>query len=91
MEPSGSDEKIMLSLYCGDDKSDSATTCPAVHRVHRTDRRSWLWQGELRNDPDVRSQLHKPSPTEVGVEVGDDLVDTFVRAYVKERYGVDLG
>jgi hypothetical protein len=50
-----------------------------------------LWQGELRDDPHVRSQLRKPSPTEVGVEVGDDLVDMFVRAYAKEKYGVDLG
>jgi hypothetical protein len=82
------DDPIMLSYYCGPE-SETAETCPAVHRI--TNRGAWLWQGELRDDPHVRSQLRKPSPTEVGVEVGDDLVDMFVRAYAKEKYGVDLG
>jgi hypothetical protein len=87
MELPGDDDEIMLSYYCGSE-SETHTTCPAVHRTHRG---TWLWQGELRDDPHTRSQLRKPSPTEAGVEVGDDLADMFVRAYAKERYGVDLG
>lgn len=90
MQHSSDGDPIMLSYYCGGDASDTATSCPAVHRISNR-RGKWLWQGELRDDPQIRSQLHKPSPTEAGVEVGDDLVDNFVRAYVKERYGVDLG
>ncbi|MCP2342960.1 hypothetical protein [Actinomadura rupiterrae] len=87
MKPRGDDDPIVLSFYCGPE-SETVDTCPAVHRTNRA---TWLWQGELRNDAQVRNQLRKPSPTEVGVEVGDDLVDMFVRAYAKEKYGVDLG
>ncbi|GAA4235996.1 hypothetical protein GCM10022254_44540 [Actinomadura meridiana] len=86
VEPSRDADAMMLSFYCGPD-SNTKETCPAVHR---TDRGTWLWQGEVRDDPHTRSQLRKPSPTEAGVEVGDDLVDMFVRAYAKEKYGVDL-
>lgn len=88
MELPSEAEPILLSFYCGGEDSDGLGNCPAVHR---TNRGTWMWQGELRDDPHTRAQLYMPSPTEVGVEVGDAVVDAFARAYVKEKYGVDLG
>lgn len=88
MKPSTDDEEIVLSFYCKTTGSFDEKDCPAFHR---TDRGTWMVQGERHDGPRVRSQLRAPKKTEGAVEIPDDLADLFARMYVKERYGVDLG
>jgi len=88
VKPSDDGDDVVLSFYCKTPGSNDEFECPAFHR---TDRGTWMAQGERREGPRVRSQLRAPKESEGAVELPDDLADLFARLYVKERYGIDLG
>ena len=88
MKPPAAGDDVMLSFYCKTPGSNDDLDCPAFHK---TDRGTWMVQGERREDPNVRAQLRAPKESEGAVEIPDDLADLFARLYVKEHYGVDLG
>ena len=87
MQSSNGGANVRLSLYCTDPDSVPGEDCATFYR---TDRRTWLVQGDHRDEPDVAAQLVALKPGEIAAEVPNPLVDLFVRMYAKEFYGVDL-
>ncbi len=59
---------------------------------YRTSRGSFVVQGDRREEPEVVAQARSFDPGREGLlEVPETLVDPFVRIYVREVYGIDLG
>lgn len=81
------DDDITVSFYCKDPNSQGDQLCETFYE---TDRDSWIVQAKKRGDG-VRDQLIGLAPDETFGEMSDRTVDTFVKKYAKERYGVDLG
>ncbi|MCD0452235.1 hypothetical protein LO762_24020 [Actinocorallia sp. API 0066] len=77
-----------LIFFCKDPDSVPGEDCPSFYR---TDRESWVVQGEQRAEPEVVGQLLALKADEVALEIPERLAELFVRMYARERYGVDLG
>lgn len=80
-------DDLRLSFYCKDPESQAADDCDAFYR---SDRSSWVVQGKRRGEA-VATQLRALADDETFIEISEPTVDLFVRKYVEERYGVDLG
>jgi hypothetical protein len=87
MQSSDAGGELRAVFYCKDPGSVDTDDCPAFYQ---TDRYSWIVQGKRRGAA-VAEQLRALADDETFVEIGGPLVDLFVRRYVKERYGTDLG
>jgi hypothetical protein len=87
MKPTGSADELRLTFYCKSDKSKSTDDCPSFYRVNHG---GWVGQGEVRDDQEIRDQIQNLKDNEAYVWFPDDLMDKFVRMYVKEQYGIDL-
>lgn len=85
-EPSQQND-LIVTFYCKDPDSAGSRDCETFYE---TDRGSWIVQAKVRGD-NVRDQLVSLAPDETFGEMSGRTVDTFVRKYAKERYGVDLG
>jgi hypothetical protein len=81
------DDEPRATFYCKDPGSVDTDDCAAFYQ---TDRRSWIVQGKRRGGA-VAAQLRALAVDETFVEIPEPLVELFVRRYVKERYGTDLG
>jgi hypothetical protein len=79
---------VRLTFYCKNPDSVPGEDCATFYR---TDRKTWVVQGDRREEPELRSQLVALKPWETSVEVPEPLVELLVHQYVKERYGIDLG
>ncbi|GAA2623380.1 hypothetical protein GCM10010411_69420 [Actinomadura fulvescens] len=88
MQSPNLDDDLRLTFYVKDLNSKGTQDCPTIYRTNRD---TWGVQGEEPAGEGIRAQLHGLKPSETLVEVPDTLMDPFVRQYVKERYGVDLG
>jgi hypothetical protein len=86
-QPQSQDDDLTATFYCKDPDSQGATDCETFYR---TDRDSWLVQGKRRG-PGVAAQLVSLADDETFLEISERTVDTFVRQYVKETRGIDLG
>ena len=78
---------LTLTFYIKDPESDGTGDCETFYE---TDRGSWIVQAKTRGD-DVREQLVGFAPDETFGELSGRTVDAFVKKYVKERHGIDLG
>lgn len=87
MQSSESGDDLVAIFYCKDPDSVDIDDCSAFYH---TDRRSWIVQGKRRGAA-VAAQLRALGEDETFVEIPEPLVELFVRRYVKERYGTDLG
>ena len=81
------DGGLHATFYCKDPGSVDTDDCAAFYY---TDRLSWIVQGKRRGAA-VAAQLRALADDETFVEIPEPLVELFVRRYVKERYGTDLG
>lgn len=81
------DDNLTATFYIKDPDSGVGEDCETFYA---TDRGSWLVQGKRRGDT-VASQLVNLADDETFLEVSNRTVDAFVRKYVKENHGVDLG
>jgi hypothetical protein len=79
-------DDLTVSFFCKSPDSKGDDDCPSFYR---TDRASWIVQGDRRGE-DVAVQLQALKEHETFLEIPDGLADRFVRMYVKERYGIDL-
>lgn len=86
MKTSGMSREPALTFYCKDPSSVTKQDCATFYR---TDRASWVVQGD-RMGADVEVQLVGLKPSESYVEIPELLVEDLVHRYVKERYGLDL-
>jgi hypothetical protein len=78
---------VRLSFYVKDPDSFQGQDCPTFYR---TDRGTWVVQGDRRDESEVVAQAQGFKAREGLLELPGDLVDLFARMYVKEKYGVDL-
>jgi hypothetical protein len=81
------DDDLTMSFFCKSPGSKGEDDCPSFYR---TDRGSWVVQGDRRGE-EVAVQLRALKDHETFLEIPDALADRFVRMYAKECYGVDLG
>lgn len=81
------DQDLALTFYIKDPGSDGTQQCETFYE---TDRGSWIVQAKVRGD-EVRDQLVNLAPDETFGEMSGRTVDAFVKKYVKERHGIDLG
>lgn len=81
------DDNLTLTFYIKDPESDGTGDCETFYE---TDRGSWIVQSKVRGD-DVREQLVGLAPDETFGELSGRTVDAFVKKYVKEKHGIDLG
>lgn len=77
---------LIVTFYCKDPDSQGDQFCETFYE---TSSGSWIVQAKTRGD-DVREQLIALAPDETYGEMSDRTVNTFVKKYAKERYGVDL-
>ncbi|SDL14649.1 hypothetical protein SAMN05428985_11047 [Nocardioides sp. YR527] len=82
-----SDDNLTLTFYIKDPESDGTGDCETFYE---TDRGSWIVQSKI-TGPEVRDQLVGLAPDETYGEMSGRTVDAFVKKYVKERHGIDLG
>ncbi|MFC5185383.1 hypothetical protein [Actinomadura harenae] len=80
-------DDLTATFFCKDPESHGADECETVYR---TDRASWIVQGKLRG-PKVAAQLISLADDETFSEISDRTMEHFVRRYVREHYGIDLG
>ncbi|MER7129290.1 hypothetical protein [Streptosporangium saharense] len=80
-------DDLRAVFYCKDPNSQGVDMCDTFYR---TDRASWIVQGKRRGER-VATQLVGLADDETFVEVSEPTVAAFVRHYVKEHHGVDLG
>ena len=85
-EPSQSND-LIITFYCKDPVSGADEDCETFYE---TNRGSWIVQAKTRG-PEVREQLVALAPDETFGEMSDATINTFVKKYTKERYGIDLG
>jgi hypothetical protein len=87
MQSPDAGDDLLATFYCKDPSSVDTDDCAAFYH---TDRRTWIVQGKRRGAK-VAAQLRALGDDEMFVEIPEPLVELFVRRYVKERYGTDLG
>lgn len=80
-------DDLRATFFCKDPNSLDLDDCPAFYK---TDRGSWIVQGKQRGSA-VAAQLHALGDDESFVEIPEPLVELFVRRYLEERHGTDLG
>ncbi|WP_327089558.1 hypothetical protein OIE66_02740 [Nonomuraea sp. NBC_01738] len=88
MQTSRPADDLRLAFYCTDPDSVPGEDCATFYR---TNRGTWIVQGDRRDEPHVVAQLVALKPSETSVEIPEPLVELLVRSYAKERYGIDLG
>jgi hypothetical protein len=88
MKTPHTNDGLRLTFFCKDPASVPGEDCATFYRTNRS---SWVVQGDRREEPELISQLVALKPCETSVEVPEPLVELFVNTYVKERYGIDLG
>ncbi|WP_143685821.1 MULTISPECIES: hypothetical protein [unclassified Streptomyces] len=76
-----------VGFFCTDPNSQGGVECETFHE---TDRDSWIVQLKKRG-PRVRDQLIALADDETFGEMSGRTMDVFVRKYVRERCGIDLG
>ncbi|GAA0954508.1 hypothetical protein [Nonomuraea longicatena] len=81
-------DDLDLTFYCKDPDSVPGEDCATFYRTNRD---TWIVQGDRREESQVVAQLVALKPFETSVEVPESLIDLLVRRYAKERYGTDLG
>ncbi len=82
-------QPLALTFICKDGSSVGDKECPAFYG---TNRGSFVVQGDRREEPEVIGQARAFVPEREGLlEIPGTLVDPFVRIYVREQYGIDLG
>ncbi|MER5643154.1 hypothetical protein [Streptosporangium sp. NPDC002524] len=79
-------DNLSLNFYCKDPNSNQDNECETFYR---TDRGSWLVQVKKRG-PRVGAQLIGLGEDETFGELSERTMNSFVRMYVREHYGVDL-
>ncbi len=79
---------VRLTFYAKDPGSFQGQDCPTFYK---TDRRTWIVQGDRRDEPEVIAQVVGFKPEEGLLELPEALVDLVARMYVKENYGINLG
>ncbi len=87
MQSPDAGDDLLATFYCKDPGSVDTDDCAAFYR---TDRRTWIVQG-MRRGAGVAAQLRALGDDETFVEIPEPLVELFVRRYVEERHGTDLG
>ncbi|WP_433332946.1 hypothetical protein [Spirillospora sp. CA-294931] len=87
MQSTSAGEDVAVAFYVKDPDSTTRETCETFWM---TDRASWVVQGK-RGGVEVSRQLVGLAEDETFCEVSERTVNTFVVAFVKERYGLDLG
>ncbi|MGH3942319.1 MAG: hypothetical protein ACRDTG_27605 [Pseudonocardiaceae bacterium] len=87
MQSADAGDDLLATFYCKDPDSVDTDDCAAFYH---TDRRTWIVQGKRRGAK-VAAQLQALGDGETFSEISEQLVELFVRRYVKERYGIDLG
>lgn len=80
-------DNIVVTFYIKDGTSTTDATCETFYS---TDRSSWIVQGKRRGST-VAAQLVGLADDETFCEMSSATMDAFVRRYVRERYGVELG
>ncbi|MEU6922150.1 MULTISPECIES: hypothetical protein [unclassified Streptomyces] len=81
------DDDVTATFFCTDPESQGGIECETFYE---TDRDSWIVQLKKRG-PRVRDQLVALADDETFGEMSGRTMDVFVRKYVRERYGIDLG
>lgn len=81
------DDNLAATFYIKDPDSGALEHCETFYE---TDRDSWIVQGKHRGLA-VAAQLVSLAEDETFLEVSNRTVEAFVRKYVKENHGVDLG
>lgn len=84
---SGDGDDLTATFFCTDPNSQGGVECETFYE---TDRDSWIVQLKKRG-PGVRDQLVALADDETFGEMSGRTMDVFVRKYVRERYGIDLG
>jgi hypothetical protein len=80
-------DDLTVAFFCTDPESQGGVECETFYA---TDRDSWIVQLKKRG-PKVRDQLVALADDETFGEMSGRTMDVFVRKYVRERYGIDLG
>jgi hypothetical protein len=80
-------DDLTATFFCTDPNSQGGVECETFYE---TDRGSWIVQLKKRG-PKVRDQLVALADDETFGEMSGRTMDVFVRKYVRERYGIDLG
>ncbi|WP_018655551.1 hypothetical protein [Actinomadura flavalba] len=83
----GEGDGPVVTFYCKDPGSQGDIECDTFYS---TDRGSWVVQGKARG-ADVGAQLVALGDDEGFVEISGPAAAVFVRKYVREHYGIDLG
>lgn len=81
MQTPNDGDDLRLTFYCKDPDSRPDEDCATFYR---TNRRTWVVQGDRREEPEVMAQLKAPKSGETAVEVPERLVELLVRTYLKE-------
>ncbi|GAA2640641.1 hypothetical protein SMC26_44650 [Actinomadura fulvescens] len=83
----GDGDDLTATFYSKDPESQGDVECDGFYA---TDRDSWIVQGKKRG-PKVAAQLVALADDETFLEISGPTAEVFVRKYVRERYGIDLG
>lgn len=86
MQPPDAGDDVVVTFFAKDPDSQGDKQCETFYT---TDRKSWLVQGKRRGVK-VAAQLVGFAADETFCEISDPTMDHFVRAYVRERYGINL-
>ncbi|MFF9566918.1 hypothetical protein [Streptomyces sp. NPDC014685] len=81
------DDDLTATFFCTDPESQGGVECETFYE---TDRGSWIVQLKKRG-PKVQGQLVALADDETFGEMSGRTMEVFVRKYVRERYGIDLG
>ncbi len=87
MQSVDDDGSMVVTFYCKRPDSTAGKDCASFYQTNRD---SWIVQGDRRGEH-VAEQLQGLKPSETFLEVPESLVELFVRKYVEERYGINLG
>ncbi|WP_147268116.1 hypothetical protein [Spongiactinospora rosea] len=87
MEKLRRDGELAVTFYCKNPGSQGDIECDSFYL---TSRDSWIVQGKRRG-AEVANQLIALAEDETFVEISGPTAEAFIKKYVKERYGVDLG
>ncbi|MEV5198375.1 hypothetical protein [Streptomyces sp. NPDC053720] len=82
-----SEDDLTATFFCTDPESQGGIECETFYE---TDRGSWIVQLK-KSGPKVRAQLVALADDETFGEMSGRTMEVFVRKYVRERYGIDLG
>ncbi|MEV6864425.1 hypothetical protein AB0M44_25880 [Streptosporangium subroseum] len=81
------DNDLTVTFFCKDPDSQGDVECDTFYS---TDHDSWIVQGKRRGSK-VAAQLVALAEDETFLELSGSTAEIFVRKYVKERHGIDLG